>query len=68
MATRGCVNSPNSFCYICGEYILKKQHRNITEFVKRVYFAYFGIKLGDQDNLGHLIRCVSLVLKIFDCG
>ncbi|GFU90858.1 uncharacterized protein TNCV_4921911 [Trichonephila clavipes] len=50
MATRGCVNSPNCFCYICGSYTVKKQQRNISNFVQKVYFAYFGIKLGDQDT------------------
>jgi hypothetical protein len=28
----------------------KKQHRNITEFVKKVYYAYLGVKLGDQSK------------------
>lgn len=50
MATRGCVNSPNNFCYICGEFVVKKQQRSITQFVKNVYYAYFGVKLGDQDK------------------
>ncbi|GFV35888.1 uncharacterized protein TNCV_2866471 [Trichonephila clavipes] len=50
MVTRGCVNSPNCFCYICGSYTVKKQQRNISNFVQKVYFAYFGIKLGDQDK------------------
>ncbi|GFV38650.1 uncharacterized protein TNCV_4412041 [Trichonephila clavipes] len=50
MATRGCVNSPNCFCYICGSYTVTKQQRNISNFVQKVYFAYFGIKLGDQDK------------------
>ncbi|GFX10805.1 uncharacterized protein TNCV_4740261 [Trichonephila clavipes] len=50
MATRGCVNCPNCFCYICGSYTVKKQQRNISNFVQKVYFAYFGIKLGDQDK------------------
>ncbi|GFW96248.1 uncharacterized protein TNCV_572191 [Trichonephila clavipes] len=50
MATRGCVNFPNCFCYICGSYTVKKQQRNISNFVQKVYFAYFGIKLGDQDK------------------
>lgn len=50
MASRGCVNSPDSFCYICGELVVKKQQRVLTDFVKKVYFAYFGIKVGDQDK------------------
>lgn len=50
MATRGCINSPDCFCYICGNYTVKKQQRTISDFVEKVYFAYFGIKLGDQDK------------------
>lgn len=50
MAHRGCVISPDSFCYICGEYTVKSQQRNISDFVKKVYFAYFQLILGDQDK------------------
>lgn len=50
MAPRGCKISPDMFCFICGEYTVKKQQRNISEFVKKVYFAYFNLKLGDQDK------------------
>lgn len=51
MASRGCKNSPDSFCYICGEFVIKKHQRNIAEFVKKVYYSYFGVKLGDQEKL-----------------
>lgn len=51
MASRGCVNNPNVFCYICGKFVTQKQRQNITSFVKQAYHAYFGIKLGDQDKL-----------------
>ena len=47
---RQCSNSPDSFCYICGEYTTKSQRKNITEFVKQVYLAYFKVKLGGQDE------------------
>lgn len=50
MSSRACVNNPDSFCYICGELVLKKQSRSITEFIKKVYFAYFGVKIGDQEK------------------
>ena len=60
---RKCVNSPDSFCYICGKYMVIKQQLNITDFVKKVYFAYFGLKLGDQDKVWapHKVckRCVE---------
>lgn len=44
------MNHPDSFCYICGEYTLEQNRKNITDFVKQSYKAYFGIKLGDQDK------------------
>jgi hypothetical protein len=50
MTSRGCVNSPNCFCYFCGEFIIKKHQPNITNFIRKVYCAYFGVKLGDQDK------------------
>ena len=50
MASRGCINSPDCFCHICGTYTVKKQQRNISDFVKKVYIAYFGVRLGDQDK------------------
>jgi uncharacterized protein (DUF2237 family) len=28
----------------------KKRQRNITGFIRKVYYAYFGVKLGDQDK------------------
>jgi hypothetical protein len=36
-----CVNDPNNFCYICGKYCQQLQRRNITDFVKQAYEAYF---------------------------
>ena len=45
-----CVNTPDSFCYICGCYTLVRQRRNITSFVRDAYKSYFGVHLGDQDK------------------
>jgi hypothetical protein len=51
MQRRQCLNNPNVFCYICENFVVKKQRQNINFFFKTAYFVYFGIKLGDQDNL-----------------
>lgn len=48
---RQCKNSPDSFCYICGSFLVKKQKQNITETVKKLYNEYFMMKLGDQDKV-----------------
>ena len=48
--SRGCANDPDIFCYICGNFVVESQRQNITSFVKNVYYAYFRVKLGDQDK------------------
>lgn len=47
---RKCRNDPDRFCYICGKVTLSERQSPITNFVKRSYHAYFGVKLGDQDK------------------
>jgi hypothetical protein len=29
MASHGCVNSPNCFCYICGEFMIKNINKTL---------------------------------------
>ena len=45
-----CLNNPNVFCYICREYTFKSNRKEISEFVKCAYLAYFKVMLGDQDK------------------
>lgn len=45
-----CVNDCNSFCYICGKFCSQKQRKQITEFVKTTYQAYFGIKYVQKNK------------------
>ena len=65
---RRCLNSPNVFCYVCGEYTLQLNRKRISEFVKCAYLAYFKVMLGDQDRYGHPILYARNVLSIFDSG
>ncbi|KRY52804.1 hypothetical protein T03_6142 [Trichinella britovi] len=44
------LSSPDSFYHICGSFLVKNKRQKITDFVKKAYFAYFGIKLGYQDK------------------
>lgn len=50
---RSCKTSPDSFCYVCGEYIGPKQVKHNIIFGSKLcqaYDAYFGVKVGDQDK------------------
>ena len=50
MTSRSCKNHPDCFCYVCGECKTVDNRKSITNFVQKAYYAYFGIKLGDQDK------------------
>lgn len=47
---RSCINHSDVFCYICGEYTFKENRKSVTDFIKRAYHGYFGIRLGDQEK------------------
>ena len=50
MASRSCVNHPDSFCYICGKFTPKSQRLYITSKVFIAYKHYFRCQVGDQDK------------------
>jgi hypothetical protein len=47
---RQCLQSPQKVCYICGSYAFDSKVRLIDSFVKKLYFSYFQLKVGDQDK------------------
>jgi hypothetical protein len=48
--SRKCVNDPDSFCYICGEFTAKHQRRELTPTVRESYRLYFGFRINDEDK------------------
>ena len=62
---RKCINSPNAFCYICGEFTVAVDKCSVTTNIKKLYHAYFGIKLGDQDkDFAPHVACKACVSKL----
>lgn len=62
---RSCKNSPNSFCYVCGEFTLKSQRRSITDNLKKAHYFYFGCRVGDLDKkLAPHVCCVTCYVKL----
>ena len=47
---RSCKNDPDTFCCFCGQLTLLKYLRNVTDKIKRSYYAYSGCAVGDQDK------------------
>ena len=37
-------------CYICGEWKTVGNRKSMTDFMPKAYYAYFGIKIRDQDK------------------
>ena len=64
---RKCCNDPNIFFYICVNFILPSHWKNITEFIRKVYLAYFKVPLEYQDKTWapHKVcaRCVESLRK-----
>ena len=58
-----CLNNPDAFCYIRGKFTIVKSSLNITDFTKKLYHMYFGVKLGEQDKTSDEISV--LVFKRF---
>ena len=50
MDRRRCLNDPDNFCYICGQFTAKIQRRKFNDNVKKAYKLYFGCEVGDQDK------------------
>lgn len=50
-SSRGSSVNHLVFSYICGEYTLKEDRTTVSDFVKRAYLGYFGVRFGDQDKI-----------------
>ena len=68
-SSRTCVNDANAFWYTYGQFTIKGNHLAIDNFYKKAYFAYFKVKLGDQDKpwAPHYV-CNTCKEHIFDSG
>lgn len=65
--TRSCFNSPNSFCCVCSQFVVKRQCRSITPSVKLAYNKHFGCRVGNQNKTWapHII-CVSCYVTLLE--
>ena len=64
---RKCTNHPDRLCYICCNVILPGRLAKITDFVKKTYHAYFGVKFGDQDKpFAPHVSCKTCVENLRD--
>lgn len=57
-----CLNDPDNFCYVCGEFTFVSQRREITTKIEKCFQDCFGQPVTNQDKywVPH-ICCVSCV-------
>ncbi|XP_046600523.1 uncharacterized protein LOC124295250 [Neodiprion lecontei] len=62
-----CNKSPDSFCYICGEYNLERNRRSLSDKIKQIYEECFGLQITNLDSawVPHTIcsRCNMMLIR-----
>jgi hypothetical protein len=57
---RKCVNHPDSFCYVCGDFTFKVQGRSLTALIKNVMNFTLRVKSGIKIRSGPLFLLLYL--------
>ena len=47
---RGCINHPDNFCYVCGEYTPPAHRVKLNSRIRYAYKHYFACQVGNQDK------------------
>ena len=47
---RGCINHPDNFCYVCGEYTPPAHRVKLKSRIRYAYKHYFACQVGDQNK------------------
>ena len=64
MASRGCVNSPDMFCYVCG-FFTDKSHRNtFTPLLRKAYELYFDSKVDVGKTWAPSFICLTCKVNL----
>ena len=53
----GCINHPDNFCYVCGEYTPPAHRVKLNSRIRYAYKHYFACQIGDQDKQWAHICC-----------
>ena len=62
-----CNNNPDTFCYICSNKVFPNHQVKITDFVKKAYCDYFGVKLGIKRSHSVPTFTVKRVENLSEC-
>jgi hypothetical protein len=60
-----CAVPKNSFCFVCGKYVLKNRKRQITATIKAAYKNLFGLELNTNDDFTPNICCATCERSLY---
>lgn len=61
-----CKNRVNKFCFVCGDYIIGKNARQLTDITKAAYRQYFGISTGAEKWYIPTVICLNCRLTLIN--
>ena len=64
MASRGCVHSPDLFCYVCGHFTDKSHRKTFTPFLKKAYELYFDSKVDSGKSWAPQFICLTCACNL----
>lgn len=64
MASRGCINSPDLFCYVCGYFTDKTHRKTFTPFLKKSYELYFDSKVDSGKSWAPQFICLTCACNL----
>ncbi|XP_048852601.1 uncharacterized protein LOC125720773 [Brienomyrus brachyistius] len=59
MASRGCINSPDMFCYVCGLFTDKSHRKTLMPLMKKAYELYFDSKVDSGKSWAPQFICLT---------
>ena len=65
---RGCINHPDNFCYVCGEYTPPAHRVKLNSRITYAYKHYFACQVGNQDKNGPHIFAATVAEQVFYFG
>jgi len=64
MASRGCINSKDLFCYVCGWLTDKPHRKTFTPLLKKAYEAYFDSKVDSGKGWAPQFICLTCACNL----
>ena len=65
---RGCINHPDNFCYVCGEYTPTAYHVKLNSRIRYACKHYFACQVATKIKNGPHIFAATVAEQVFCFG